>query len=160
MTTEAAIGFGALFQTESLDSPNTWRTVAEVNNIKPPAPSRDAIDLTHESGPNEWRGSMPGMKTAGEMSIKLNFVPGGDTYAALEAELDDQTVQSRRIVFPNGAFMEFDAFLKSLDPEAPIDGAMVATATFQISGRVNAIRNPPPALQFDAARNSQYWGAI
>lgn len=134
MSTGAMIGHGTLFQTESLGSPSEWETVAEVSNIMPPVPSRDAIDLTHEHAPNEWRTSMPGMKSAGEVSFKFNFIPGGATYDDLYEEMDDQVIRARRLVFPNGAILPFDAFLKSIEPDAKTDTAITATAKFQVSG--------------------------
>lgn len=136
---DAALGYGSLFQTGDGGSPEIWSTVAEVTNISPPGVARDSVDTSHENGPNEWRESIPGLKTPGEMSIEMNFVPGGDAYADLFAELSDQLIRNRRIVFPDGEVMGFRAFLTGLESEVPVDAQMKATATFQLSGAVDPI---------------------
>lgn len=136
---DAILGFGTLFQTSDGNSPAIWSTVAEVTMISPPEISRDNIDLSHENGPNEWRENMPGLKSPGEMKLEFNFIPGGASYDDLFAELADQVIRTRRIVFPNGAVLGFSAFLTALGSEAPVDAQIKATATFQLSGQVDSI---------------------
>lgn len=136
---DALLGYGTLFQTESLDSPNDWVTAAEVTNLTLPSPSRDSIDLAHETGPDEWTESMPGKPRPGEMSIEFNFIPGADGYNSLKLEMDDKTIRRRRIVFPNGEIMEFSAYVADMSSEAPIDNRMTATAKFQLSGAIDPI---------------------
>lgn len=136
---DAILGYGTLFQTSDGNSPAIWSTVAEVISISPPAPSRDNIELSHENGPNEWRENMPGLKSPGEVKMEFNFVPGADTYDDLFAEMNDQTIRNRRIVFPNGAILGFSAFLTNLEPSTPIDTQITAAATFQLSGQIDPI---------------------
>jgi predicted secreted protein len=136
---DAVLGYGTLFQTSDGGSPAVWSTVAEVTMIVPPNPSRDNVDLSHENGPNEWRQNMPGLKSPGEVKLEFNFIPDGTAYADLFAELSDQEIRTRRIVFPNGEIMGFSAFLTGLEADAPVDAQMKATATFQLSGQVDPI---------------------
>jgi predicted secreted protein len=136
---EAVLGYGTLFQTSDGNSPAVWSTVAEVTMITPPGMSRDNIDLSHENGPNEWRENMPGLKTPGEVKLEFNFIPDGGSFSDLMAELDDQLIRVRRIVFPDGSIMGFSAFLTGLESEAPVDAQMKATATFQLSGQIDPI---------------------
>ena len=136
---DALLGYGTLFQTSDGGSPPIWSSVAEVTDITPPNPSRDMIDLSHENGPDEWKESMPGLKSPGEMTIEFNFVPGGDVYDDLMLELDDRTIRQRRLVFPNGAILGFSAFLASLESTAPLDEQMKAVAKFQLSGEIDPI---------------------
>ena len=136
---DAALGYGSLFQTGDGGSPEVWSTVAEVTNISPPRISRDAIDTSHENGPDDWEESMPGLKRPGEMSIDFNFVPGGDAYNDLKVEMEDKTIRRRRIVFPGGEVMGFSAFVTELGSEVPVDGKMTASAKFKLSGAVDPI---------------------
>lgn len=136
---DAILGFGTLFQTSDGNSPATWSAVAEVISISPPEISRDNIDLSHENGPNEWRENMPGLKSPGEVKLEFNFIPGAAAYDDLFAEMSDQLIRQRRIVFPNGSILGFSAFLTAIGSETPIDAQMKATATFQLSGQVDPI---------------------
>lgn len=138
MTTEADIGYGTLFQTGADSSPEVWTTMGEVTNITPPALSRDSIDASHEQSPNGWREFIPGLKDGGEVSIELNYVVGSTSTLALVAELNasgQSAVKPRRILFTDGSFWEFDAFLTGFEPEAPLDDKMVASVTFKVSGQ-------------------------
>jgi hypothetical protein len=135
----ARLGYGTLFQTESLNSPNDWTTVAEVFNIGPPALSREVLDLSFGNAPNEWRVSIPGMPGASEMQIDFNFIPGGTAYNSLKLEMEDQLIRRRRLLFVGGLSMEFDAYLTSLSSEVPVDSHMKATAKFTVTGEVDPI---------------------
>lgn len=138
MTTEARIGHGTLFQTGDDASPEVWTTLAEVVSITPPNMSRDSIDASHSQSPDGWREFIAGLKDGGEVSVELNFVPGGATYLALLAELNlsgPDALKNRRILFPDTSSLEMSAFLIDLPPEAPIDDKMTATATFKVSGK-------------------------
>lgn len=136
---DAALGYGSLFQTGDSGSPEVWSTVAEVSNISPPAVSRDAVDLSHENGPDDWEESMPGLKRPGEMAIEFNFVPGGDAYNDLKLEMEDRVIRHRRIVFPSSEVMAFYAFVTELGAEVPVDGKMTASAKFKLSGEIDPI---------------------
>lgn len=137
---DAVLGYGSLFQTESLDSPNDWVTAdAEITDITLPSPSREVIDLSHESGPDDWTEAMPGKPRPGDMSIEFNFVPGGNGYNDFKLEYADKTVRRRRIVFPNGAVMEFSAFVSELGAAVPLDSQMKATVKLQLSGSIDPI---------------------
>ena len=135
----AVLGWGALFQIESLNSPNDWVTVAEVFNISPPGLQRPALDKSFGNAPNEWTTSQPGMPNASEMGIEFNFVPGGDDYSNLKSQFDDQVIRTCRIVFPEGETMEFEAYIIELSSEVPVDGQMKASAKFQVTGEIGPI---------------------
>src|SRR5678816_1487948 len=107
------IGYGSLFQTSNNDSPLTWSSLSEVKSIGLPVLSRDVIDASHESAPNEWREILTGLLSAGEVSVECNWIK--TTYNTLLAELSTTTVKARRIVFPGGTYLEFDAYLISLE---------------------------------------------
>jgi predicted secreted protein len=139
MTTEADIGFGTAFKTGNGADPNEiFTAMAEVTNITPPGMSRDTVDVTHEQSPEAWREFIAGLKDAGEVSIDMNFVPGGTDAAALMAELSltgKAAKKNRKIVFPDGSEFAFKAILTGYEPDAPIDDKMSASVTFKVSGK-------------------------
>lgn len=133
MTATLAItGYGTLFQTGDTSSPIVYTTLAEVNKLTPPPLTRDIIDAGHESAPDEWREILTGLKTAGEVSLDCNFIK--TTYNTLFAELGSTVIKPRRIVYPGGTHLDFDAFLTELDVGLDIGGLMIATAKFRASG--------------------------
>lgn len=134
MTTQARIGHGTLFKIGNGATPEVFTTVAEVTSITPPGMSRDAIDATHEESPGAWREFVGGLKDGGEVQLELNFVPGSATTILLMAELDANP-GNKQIVFPGGQIFSFVALCTALEPEAPLDDKMVASATYKVSGQ-------------------------
>lgn len=138
MTTEADIGYGTLFQTGNGASPEVFSTLAEVTAVTPPGMSRDSVDATHMQSPEAWREFIAGLKDGGEVSLELNFVPGGTAAAALTAELalsGSSATKNRRIVFASGDMFEFAAFLTGFEPDAPLDDKMTGAPTFKVTGK-------------------------
>lgn len=134
MATEASIGYGTKFRLASPEAPAVFTALAEITSVSPPPMTRDIIDATHMESPDRWREFIAGLKDGGEISLDLNFVPGGATDARLrdaQTELEPSPVE---IEFPNGSVWGFNAFCTGYEPESPVDDKMTATATFKVTG--------------------------
>lgn len=137
MSTQARIGYGTLFASGNGASPEVFTTLGEVTNITPPGWSRDTVDATHELSPGAHREFIAGMADPGEVSLDLNFVPGGAARAALEAEkalTGSSAAITRKITYPDGSYLTFTGILTAVEDEAPIDDKMASTVTFKVSG--------------------------
>ena len=120
------------------------KTTASVTSITPPSMSRDTIDASHEQSPGAWREFIGGLKDAGEVKLELNFVAAGAAATALAAEMDlvvGSETKTRRIVFTDGAYFEFEGFLTGWEPDAPIDDKMTASATFKVTGKPTLVQS-------------------
>lgn len=143
MSTSARIGYQTLFKTGNGASPEVFSTLAEVTGITPPAMARDTVDATHEESPGAWREFIAGLKDGGEVSLDMNFVPGGSAAASMAAELDldgPLALKNRQIMFPDGSYFSFAAILTAWEPDAPIDDKMAASATFKVSGKPTLVQ--------------------
>lgn len=142
MVTRASIGYGSRFQNSNQSSPEAFTDLVgiEVTSITPPQPSRDSVDVTHELSPDSHREFIAGLVDPGEVSVEFNWTPStgvtglSDLYAELALPSLSAT-KTRRILFPNGASLQFEGFCTGISPEAPIDDKMTATATFKVSGQ-------------------------
>jgi lysophospholipase L1-like esterase/predicted secreted protein len=137
MATEAFIGIGTLFQNSLGGTPETWETVAETLDLTLPSLARDSIDISAGNAPGEWREFVPGMKDGGEISFQLNFTVAA--YSALEAEFN-QGIKRRRIIFPNGYWLPFYAFLTKLEGSIPLTDRVTAQASFKVFGQPGPLR--------------------
>lgn len=143
MATSARIGYQTLYKSGNGASPEVFTTLAEVTGITPPAISRDTVDATHEESPGAWREFIAGLKDGGEVSLELNFIPGGTAIAALMAEMDldgPSALKNRQILFPDGSYFSFAGILTGLEPDAPIDDKMSASVTFKVSGKPSLVQ--------------------
>ncbi len=144
MTTLARIGYGTLFKTGDGASPEVFTALAEVTAITPPKMARDTVDVSHEQSPGAWREFIAGMKDGGDVSLDLNFVGAGPAMLALTAELDldgPSAVKNRQITFVDGSKFTFAAILTALEPDAPLDKQMTATATFKVTGKPTLVQS-------------------
>lgn len=139
MSTQASIGHGALLAIMDLDqSPAAFVDIAEVLNISGPSLARDAVDATHTASTEGWREYIPGLKDAGEVSVEMNYIPGGSGDTYMRGTFDAETLTQFRISEPNSpaTTITFNAIVTAYETERPVDDKMVATATLKISGKV------------------------
>lgn len=135
MSTLAAIGHGSQFMMSDGGSPAVYSAFAEVTNITPPAFVRDTPDATHMLSPEKWREFIPGLRDPGEVSITMNFIPGGAGQDALLAAFQDDVVRNYRVDFVGSENWDFAAYCIGFAPEVPLDAKMTATARFKLSGK-------------------------
>lgn len=135
MATQASIGHGSSFAAGDGGSPEVFSVFAEVTAITPPNMVRDTVDATHMASPEKWREFIPGLRDPGEVSITMNFLPGGTDQDSIFAAISIDTATNYRITFPNAETWMFAAFCVGYAPEDPLDGKMTATARFKLSGK-------------------------
>jgi len=143
MSTSARIGYATLFKSGNGASPEVFTTLAEVTAITPPAMARDTVDATHNESPGAWREFIAGLKDGGEISLELNFIPGGPAALSITAEMDldgSLAAKNRQILFPDGSYFSFSGILTSFEPDTPLDDKMAASVTFKVSGKPSLVQ--------------------
>lgn len=137
MTTNARIGHGASLLIATIAAPTVYVPLAEVTSITPPPMTRDIIDATHMDSPDGWREFIAGLKDGGELSLAINFVPGGATDLRLIEMQTESAPSPIKIRFPGGSEWGFDAFCTGYTPNVPVEDKMTAEATFKVTGAVD-----------------------
>jgi hypothetical protein len=132
MTTNARIGYGTLFKVRTATGPDVYTSVGEQTNVTPYALAVDTVDATHMASPSAAREYIAGLIEAGEAAVEGHYVPSGTDEALLFSML--RTKQTCRAVMPSGAYVQMEAFLAGIEPEAPIDDKMVWSQTWKITG--------------------------
>src|SRR5262249_19761717 len=141
--TTALHGFGTLFKIRTATSPDVYTVVGEQTAIKPPKIKVDTVDASHEQSPNAWREFLAGMIDGGEMSVDLQWLPGGTGEQLMLTGL--RQLITCRIVYPDGSTSDYTALMTDFEPDAPMDDKLTATVTLKVSGAVTNSAAVAPA---------------
>lgn len=132
--TEAMIGYGSRFSTESAPGSGIYLDFPEVTNITPPSDTIAMIDASHMQSPNKTREFISGMNDPGECKFSINFVPGTGADAKIQQIRAAKARVSNRITFPNGVAWTFDALLQNYTPSVPTEEKMTAEVSWKVTG--------------------------
>jgi predicted secreted protein len=128
----ATIGYGTLLMRKGV-------AVAEVKDISGPNLTRTAIDVTHQQSPGRWTQMIKGLKTPGEVTFDINYLPSDASHNAATGILSDFAVDNVidpwSIVFPDGTVWTFPAFVSEFTPNAPVNDVFTASVTLTIAGQ-------------------------
>jgi predicted secreted protein len=138
--TEAISAFGTLLKIGDGGSPENFTTIAEVKDISLPHFARDMIDVTTHSSTEGWREFMAGLKSGGEVTFEINFLPTDATHsyaAGLLHDLEGGTLRNFKVVLTDAGntTWTFAAIVSDFTPKAPVAGALTAAVTLKLSGK-------------------------
>jgi len=134
---EASLGYGSKFKITD-PATSTLIDIAEVFNITPPSFEADDVDVTHNQSPNRTREVIAGLKSPGDCSFEMNFVPGSASDVLIRSLLGSGVQVDCQIEFPNAETWDFLAAVKGFEVEMPTDDKMTATVSMQVSGDITA----------------------
>lgn len=138
--TEAISAFGTLLKIGDGGSPENFTTIAEVKDISLSHFARDMIDVTTHSSTEGWREFMAGLKSGGEVTFEINFLPTDATHsyaAGLLHDWEGGTLRNFKIVLTDAGntTWTFAAIVSDFVPKAPVSGALTAAVTLKLSGK-------------------------
>ena len=139
------------------NSAGLFDDLAELVGLTPPQLSRDTPDVTHSASPSNYRECVSGLRDTGEVSLELNYVPGGDTNTLLiqhylngaEASLDLNFIANTygsggvnqpsiyKITYPDNSVVQFEGHLSGVSPAVPLDDKMTQSITIKPTGKSN-----------------------
>lgn len=129
MTTAAKAAQGTLLKKGAT-------TIVEVANITGPGLKRDMLDVTNQDSSSSYREFIAGLKDGGEVSFDINFQPAIATHQAILTDFGDGSSDAYSIVWSDGATTTwtFNAIVSGFEPEAAVDGHLVAHVTLKCTG--------------------------
>lgn len=133
--TSATIGYGTQFKRGDGASPTeAFTAIGEVSAINGFSMSKDTADVTHMASTSRYREFVSGLRDAGEVSIDVNYIPGGTDIDNAFTDYDANTSRNYQIVWADGTEFEFAGICTSIATNEPIDDKMSATFTYKITG--------------------------
>lgn len=127
-------GAGTLFKIMA----TTPVTVGNITNITPPNPTRETIDATTLSSPDNCREFDVGWIDAGEVNVSGYYDPStGGGQAELEALLYSGEKETFDVVYPTGIgkTLSFDGFVTSVAPAVELEGYIAWECTIKVTGK-------------------------
>lgn len=128
-------GFGTLLKRGDGATMEAFTTIAEVRNIEGPSPEGESVDITNHDSENQGREKKAGPLDPGENTFEMNFLPGTAGHKALISDMVNRTERNFQIVYPDsgGTTWPFTAIVQGVSPTAPIDDALVAEVTLELT---------------------------
>jgi len=140
--TEAMLGYGLSLQrgTGSGTTITYADTGLEIRDFTAPAFTRSTVDVTNHRSPGFSLEYIPGMIDTGECSFTVNYVPANSADPAkplgmLLEQLYAAGNSPWRIRYADGTFEEFLGSVTGYSRSIPVNDAMTADITMQVSGR-------------------------
>jgi hypothetical protein len=137
-------GIQTQFQQGDGASPEVFTTIAQCGDINGPALVANTYDTTtHDNTLAGYKDFIPGLRDAGEVTVKLYFDATNPTHknagTGLLASFNSNTVHNYKIV-PAGysptLSWTFSAFITKMGAFTyPVDGVQAAEVTFKIKGK-------------------------
>lgn len=140
--TEARIGWGGEVHLSSDNTEANLTELSEVVECTFPQDETDEVDATHLKSPGRRREFIAGMIDGGEVTVTLNYVPGGATDLLLTAAKTTGDTRKVKFVIPDESGtgtadwnMVTSCFVKKYAPDTMSpDAKITATATLRITG--------------------------
>lgn len=95
---DAIEGTGILIHMGDGASPEVFTPVAEIVNLKPPAKSRNKIDVSNHNEKRE--ANILGMLRQSDVTGLCNFIPNDATHEQIQDDIDNNTKRNWRITLP------------------------------------------------------------
>lgn len=116
-----------------------FTAIASVKNISGPGQTREFVDVTTHDSVGGYRQKIPAWKDAGEINLELLFDPAGVQHDALLDDFEDDTLRNYQLKFPDTdeTIWQFEAYVGSVEVNAPIDDALLANATLTLTGAID-----------------------
>lgn len=138
--TEARIGWGGEVQLGLDENVASLVELEEVRSCTLPSDEADEHEVTHLKSPGRRKEFISGLIDAGDMTVTLNYVPGGATDILLTAAAAAGDTRAVRVIIPDQTGVAAwqhttTGFVKryapdNVEPNAPI----TATAIIRITG--------------------------
>jgi predicted secreted protein len=128
---------GTLLKRGDGASPETFTAIAKADNLQGPGLKRAMIDVTALDTATSYDEFVAGIKSGGEVSIDLFFMPDDPGHQHLLTDFDNGTLRNFQLYFPSATPItwSFAAYVFDYQPKAAIKSALTAAVKFKISGQ-------------------------
>ena len=119
-------------------SPYTYVLISEVGAITGPAFTATVIDVSNMESQG-WKESIAGMRTGGQVSFEINWIPEDPTHSYATGLLHyfaNGLVAPLQLILPTtpSVTWSFMSIIKTFTPDLPLDGKLAVKVDVEITG--------------------------
>jgi predicted secreted protein len=131
-------GFGTVLKIGNGASPEVFTSILGIRNIQGPAQDMEIIDATSHSSSGAYREKVASFKDPGNVTFDLIYDSTNAQHQLLFTQYAAREITNfQQIMTDAGAEQyAYGAFVKSINPAAPIDDLLTYAITLEISGPV------------------------
>ena len=142
-------GIGVILQRGNGASPEVFATVANVTTLSAAGVTVNMIDATHLDSPDFYAEFIPGLKTASEWTLTIQYDPSDPTLngtTGMRKQMEDRTISTYRIntvAIDLEVSLEADCYVSELgNIEISPEAIMTQSVTLRPSGKPREVANP------------------
>ena len=111
--------------------------IAQIRNFGGPSASFGDVDTTTLDSSSNYRTFVPGLGDPGEVTLALVYDPTAITHKRLTYYMGQRSVKGFKVYHGSTAGTEqtFNAYVKSLGRETPLDNLITADVTLKVTGK-------------------------
>lgn len=140
MASSAFWAYGSALQLGDGATSEAFTSIAEITELTAFDMNRDVIDITSHNSSDGYREKMGGLRDAGSIAIKANWLPNNVTHdetTGIMAKFNVNTLSNWKIILPSSiATFAFTGFVSAVKGGAPLDAQGQLEFTVTISGKV------------------------
>ena len=140
MTSAAFWAHGAAIQLGDGETSESFTSIAEIKDLKPPPLSRDSIEVTSHGSTSGYKEFISGLRDGGEVGFECNWLPTNATQdedTGLLDTFDDDDNHNWRIVLPDSILtISFAGFITKFEPELPVTEQGKLSISIKVTGAV------------------------
>jgi hypothetical protein len=115
---------------------STFTDIARIRSITPPSVTADMADATVLSSEDGVEEKQPTILRLGDATLNVLFEPDDEDQKAFLERLVNRELVTCRIVYPDGNYLEFKAYIAGFEPgEITTDGLLEATITLAATAK-------------------------
>ena len=131
----------ALIAGDTAQGGENFATIAEVNNITPPAATTSTFETTHYLSPGGVMQFAGGLTDSGDTSITFNWIPSDPTQdgvTGLRRAFKDKLLRNFRLVYPTSPSVvdAFAGLVTNSPVVTPMNDRMSSSCTIKVSGDI------------------------
>lgn len=132
--------FGTRIELGDAADPENFTEIARVRDISGPGITQSFAEVTAHDSPGRYKEWIATLLELGQITFDIVWDPNNATHdntSGILAELTGGSKNNYQVVFPTNPAITWTipAFVESLSPAEPVDGALMASVTLKPSGQ-------------------------